>query len=247
MIDILVPVLGRPQNARPLVNSIEAATTVSFRINWVFTDGDHEQITASMATETGIPVTIAPGRGEYPRKMNEAYRYSDAWSSLHYPFVFLAADDLEFTVNWDHHLLDRMADPAVGVIATNDRANSQVKRGEFGTHCLIRRSYIDDQGGSLDGPGTVFHEGYDHNFVDRELCGLAQSRGQYAFARNSVVRHRHPLHDPHVPMDDTYKKGLANFQADRDLFFQRAAQWGYVGLSPQERRVARNMQAKARQ
>ena len=152
------------------------------------------------------------------------------------PFVFLGADDIQFTPGWSERALERM--DAHSVVATNDEANAQVKRGEFGTHCLVRRSYVTEVGGSLDGPGVLLHEGYDHNFVDRELCHLAQSRGQYAFAKDSVVRHKHPLWRT-ARWDATYRKALDKFHEDRMLFLERSVQWGYAGLSSPEQNMAR--------
>jgi hypothetical protein len=246
VIDILIPVLGRPERAQPLADNIHHATTVPHRIWWLCTEGDDLQIAACL--ETGHPVyTGVYQQGhEYPTKINLGFFVSDA-AGEHYPYVFNASDDLEFRRGWDDSALAVMEMDyfiPVNVVATNDQANSQVKKGQFGTHCLIRRSYINQQGGSLDGPGYVLHEGYDHNFVDRELCHLAQHRGVYAYAKNSVVRHHHPLHDHKIKMDATYRKGLANFRADQQLFWRRAAQWDYEGLSPQEKRIARNQLAK---
>ena len=247
MIDILIPVLNRPQRVTSLLNNIWNTTEVPYRILFLCTEGDAFQISVIPNTE-GILI-LSSGPGEYPRKINEGYRWTDNTATEHFPYVFNASDDLEFTPGWDTNALHLMhgeipGKPQISVVATNDKANSQVRKGQFGTHCLIRRSYIDEHGGSLDGPGLVFHEGYDHNFVDRELCHLAQSRGEFAYAKNSVVKHHHPLHDSHVQMDATYRKGLAGFHQDQLLFFQRAAEWGYVGLNPQERRVARNRLAK---
>ena len=75
------------------------------------------------------------------------------------------------------------------------------------THSLIRRTYIDDPGGWLDGPGIVLHEGYSHNFVDEELCGLARKRRVFRFAKNSIVEHLHP-HWGKAEMDKNISSGL---------------------------------------
>jgi len=124
------------------------------------------------------------------------------------------------------------------VVGTNDLANAQVRRGQFGTHCLIRRRYVTEQGGTADqGPGTVLYEGYDHNFVDRELCHLAQHRGVFVFARHSRVKHSHYLWKT-APKDPTYRKALRHYQEDYRLFLRRAHLWDFVGLSSQERKMA---------
>jgi hypothetical protein len=135
-----------------------------------------------------------------------------------------------------------MADsgPGYDVVATNDMANAQVKRGQFGTHNLIRRRYITERGGTAEGwngHGQVLYEEYDHNFVDRELCHVAQHRGVFVFARHSRVKHHHPLWRT-APDDPTYRKALKNFRSDQRLFLSRAHLWNHVGLSAPERKMA---------
>jgi hypothetical protein len=153
-------------------------------------------------------------------------------------FVFAAADDVTFEPGWDRVAL-KLAANRFHVVGTNDLANASVRRGQFGTHCLIRRRYVTDTGADGNGtPGTVLHEGYDHNFVDRELCHVAQHRHCFVFARNSRVRHRHPLWRT-APDDRTYRKALARFRDDQRLFLTRAHLWEYQGLSAQERKLAR--------
>jgi hypothetical protein len=228
MIDVFVPVLGRPRNAAPLVESFRAHSSQMDEITFICSPSDTPEIEACRATgENVLLADWEPGPADYARKMNFAF------SATERPWIFLGSDDIEFSEGWSEIALAQGG----SVIATNDLANQQVRRGQFGTHCLVSRAYVEEQGASLDGPGVLIHEGYDHNFVDRELCHLAQARRVYSFARDAVVRHRHPLWRT-ARWDATYRKGLANFQRDRDLFLTRAAQWGYVGLSTFERNVA---------
>jgi hypothetical protein len=228
MIDILVPVLGRPHRAAPLVQNIRDTTTVPHTITFVCSLGDEDQISECMVTEADmiITTTFPPGPGDYARKINGGFRGSDS------EWVFQAADDLTFQPGWAEAAL-KMADtgPGYDVVATNDMANGSVKKGLFGTHNLIRRRYVTAHG------GQVLHEGYDHNYVDRELCGWAQHRGVYVFARHSHVKHSHPLWRT-APQDDTYRKSLKKAGRDHKLFLSRAHLWGYHGLSAQERKMA---------
>jgi hypothetical protein len=230
MIDILIPVLGRPQNAAPLVQNIRDTTTVPHSIRFICSYGDDEQISECNVSDADMVLisTFPPGPADYARKINGGFRGSDS------EWVFQAADDLTFQPGWDTNAI-KMADsgPGYDVVATNDLANSSVKRGLFGTHNLIRRRYVTEHQA-----GVVLHEGYDHNFVDRELCGWAQSRGVFVFARHSHVKHSHPLFSRAVVRDATYEKSLANFHADQKLFYSRAHLWGYHGLSAHERKMA---------
>jgi hypothetical protein len=246
MIDILVPVLGRPQNAAPLVQNIRDTTTEPARVWFLSSPGDNEQIEvcAELASASiwenlwvsQIIVGWEPGHADYSRKINAGFVATGAMDEPS-EWLFMCADDVRFEPRWDTLALKSAGD-RYHVIGTNDLANAQVQRGQFGTHCLIRRRYVTEQGGTADNqPGVVLHEGYDHNFVDRELCHVAQSRGVFAFARHSRVRHYHPLWRT-APNDPTYRKALAKFRDDQRLFLSRAALWGFTGLSAPERKMA---------
>ena len=218
-VDVIVPCLGWPQNAQPLVDSL-AASGADARIVFVATGGDRPQIAACHATgATVLEVGWPAGRGDFARKINHGFQHTSS------DLFLMGADDLDFQPRWDVSAA-RMMYGRVGVVATNDKANRQVMRGEFGTHCLISRLYIEEKGGTGDNePGVVLYEGYDHNFVDRELCDVARSRKAFAFASQAVVAHRHPLWKT-AEWDATYTKALARFHQDQKLYTQRRRLWG---------------------
>lgn len=221
-VDIVIPVLARPANAQKVVDSIRANTTVPHTIMFVVSPTDDAEIEACMNTGAEVaPAHWQPGPGDGARKWNYGY----ALASGH-PFVFLAADDLEFTPDWDTIALTQAEVSGAGVVGTNDQANPLVKRGRHSTHSLVRRSYIDSVGGTfLDGPGVVYHEGYKHQWVDTELCKAAMDRRQWVFARRSVVIHHHPFYDKTVKLDTTYEKALGDASHDKRLYEQRVAAW----------------------
>jgi glycosyltransferase involved in cell wall biosynthesis len=215
MIDILVPVLGRSQNAQPLVDSIVSATKGTYRIIFICSPEDEEQIQACEATahDTWI-VDWDPGPGDFAKKINAAYILSDS------EWVFQGADDIRFSPGWDIEAL-KVASRGRSVIGTNDLKNPGVKRGQHSTHTLFSRAYIDKYGsGTIDGQGKIFHEGYDHQFTDNEFCQVAMRRGEWAFAKKAVVEHLHPYWGT-ASWDETYQKAVRNGQADQDLFNQR--------------------------
>lgn len=241
MIDILIPVLGRPDAVAPLVENIHAATVEPFRITFICSHGDEAEIDACMATgEDVIKMSRPAGRSDYPKKMNAAFRDTEG------EWVLLGSDDILFEHGWDTAALAAGDQAGAGVIATNDLANMQVRRGLFGTHCLVRRRYVLEQGASADGPGVLIHEGYDHNFCDREICGVAQSRKAYTFVLRSIIRHQHPHFNRGVSMDSTYRKGLANFRADQALFLKRSKLWGYMGMTSNEAAAAQGKTRRRR-
>ena len=235
MIDILIPVLGRPHRAAPLVDNIRAVTETPHTITFICSLHDEAQLKACLYSGLDHLIHFGQpaGAGDFAKKINRGFHDS----RLTGEWVFMGADDLTFEPGWDTTAL-KMAGDRFHVVGTNDLANAQVKRGQFGTHCLIRRRYITEMGGTADGgPGTVLYEGYDHNFVDRELCHTAQSRGVFVFARHSRVKHSHYLWKT-APKDSTYRKAMRRYQDDWRLFLSRAHMWGFVGLSGQERKLA---------
>jgi hypothetical protein len=216
---VVVPVLGRPQAAQPLADSLAEASKISHRLMFVCSPDDHTEIRA--CEETGADVIVTewePGRGDFSKKINLAYRTTDE------PYLFQAADDVRFHHGWDVEALDAIVDERYGVCGTNDDANPLVKRGQHSTHSLIARWYIDECGGSADGPGSVFSEAYWHQYVDNELVALAKQRGCFTFAAGSLVTHSHPIWRT-APDDDTYRKGNLHVRGDAALFAQRRRMW----------------------
>ena len=238
MIDILVPVLGRPGNVDSLIESIYRTTSVPHKVWFLTSPDDEAQREACLATDERI-IEVEGKHNQYPRKMNVGFRASTE------SFVLLAADDIDFQADWDTIALTMAEETGAGVIGLNDLANKQVMKGVWSTHPLVRRSYIMEQGGSLDGPGTLLHEGFDHNFVERELCGLAMQRGKWDFAPEAKVKHRHPIYRT-ATEDETYKKGQSTFRQDQLLFLERAKLWGEHGLLPGERAAIRQQEQQAR-
>jgi glycosyltransferase involved in cell wall biosynthesis len=221
VIDILVPVLGRPANAAPLVESIVEHTRSPYRIIFICSPEDHDEILACNATEA--EVVIAPfesGPGDFARKINWAFEHTlSEW-------VFQGADDIRFSARWDLEALKVARMRKCAVIGTNDLHNPAVKQGRHSTHTLFSRAYIDSHGsGTYDNTGLVFCELYDHQFVDTEFCETAMIRKEWAFARRAVVEHLHPYWGK-VAFDDTYTKALRATQADLDLYRQRSP--GYI-------------------
>lgn len=216
---VLVPVLGRPQRAQPVADSLAGASTLGCRLVFVCSPDDGKQIEA--CRQTGADVLVVPwepGRADWARKLNHAYRRTTE------PLLLLAADDVSFERRWDLEAAAVFAHHDVGVVGTNDLANPSVKRGHHSCHPVVGRGYADLHG-TIDGPGALVAECYWHQWVDSELVATARARGCWAFAPGSVVRHHHPLFDRRVVLDDTYRRGSglprAEALEERRLFEER--------------------------
>jgi GT2 family glycosyltransferase len=199
-VDVIVPVLHRPENVPTLLRSLRASTGLA-ECYFVCEPEDDEEIAAVLAE--GGRVLRFPGT--FARKVNHAYGLTDA------PWLLLVGDDVRFRPGWLDQALNIAERYHADVVGTNDLLNIRVIRGEHATHPLIRRAYVSRVGASWDGPGIVCHEGYRHWFVDDEITVAAQLRGVFQAALGSHVEH---LHDGSVP------EGV---EADQALFRQRCA------------------------
>lgn len=220
-IAVICPVLGRPQNARPLADSFRESGADAHLV-FVCSPGDDAEVEACLAV-AGVSVSVEfanwpSGPGDYARKIQLGYDLAVA------PYVLLGADDLRFHPGWDIALLAVAMEYDVGVVGTNDLGNGAVLAGRHSTHPLVARGYIDRFGGAWGEPGQVYHAGYSHNYVDVELVELAKARGCYAHCHQAVVEHVHPLWRK-GEMDDTYRRGSRDVQADRVLFETRQREW----------------------
>ncbi len=217
----LVPVLDRPQNLRPLVESFAASLVgenVRAHMLFLVNPDDHREL-AELRTQ-GLEHMVVPwpnGRCDYARKMNYGIHETiDDW-------VLLAADDLRFHPGWFRAAVDAHIRSGKLVVGTNDMVNPRVKAGEHATHPMLHRDYV--KFGTVDDPTVVLHEGYAHNSVDVEFCETAMSRDQWVFAHDSLVEHRHPTFDRTVRRDKTYTKGLRFALEDKRLVNARRRLW----------------------
>jgi hypothetical protein len=212
LVDIIVPVLWRAHTAGPFMASL-AATGELDRVQ-VTVAGCHADVGAlrSWSGHNVQLVKVADDRPTFAQKVNDVYRRTEA------PWLLLVGDDVEWRAGWLDALLACARETAAKVIGTND--GGLQARGEMSPHPLIDRRYVDTLGASWDGPGVVAHEGYRHNYVDREILAVAQARGTYAFCREALVRHLH--HGQGVSgVDSTYEVGTRHLQDDKALWRRR--------------------------
>lgn len=208
---VIVPVLRRPQNADPFMTSLRASTGLT-RVYVVADAMDVE--TKDAWREAGADEVITGSAGTFAAKVNTGYAFSKE------PWLFIVGDDVMFRPGWLDHAQHVARTQRASVVGTNDLANPRVMSGQHATHLLIARSYVDQQGASWDGPGSVCHEGYRHWFVDDEIVTTARQRGVWAMALGSIVEHMHPLFGK-GDNDEVYELGRSSAKADGELFRQR--------------------------
>jgi len=171
------------------------------------------------------PATVRMIVGEegktYAENVNSCVRRSSA------DWVLVVGDDCEFTPGWfeaAQALTDRF-----DVVGTNDSEagrtrNPAVANGSHADHFLIRRSYIDDEGSTLDGPGVTISEAYRHWYSDKEVIELAKARGVYGHAHDCRVIHHHPGYEGNESAreaDPIYMAAVDASEADRKTWMSR--------------------------
>jgi hypothetical protein len=118
---------------------------------------------------------------------------------------------------WLEEALDYME--SASVISFEDQCNPNLP----GTNFLIKREYIEKYSGVVDAPNTVFHQGYYHNYCDRELVAVAAGRSQFAKCAG-VLRHYHPIVD-RADWDAVYMMANSYMIDDSMLFASREKLW----------------------
>lgn len=214
---IIVPVMRRPGNAAPFMESLKSSGCAELVEVYAVTDTDDDETIDAWDAAGAIVVPFdssVNGPGTFAQKVNLGYSITAE------PWLFLTGDDVVFKPGWLDHL-QTVARDGYDVIGSNDLHNPRVVAGEHATHMLVRRSYVDELGASWDGPKIVAHEGYRHWFVDQEIVDVARSRGAFASAPFAHVEHRHPIWGL-APTDAVYELGQSHVLADQALYRERA-------------------------
>jgi glycosyltransferase involved in cell wall biosynthesis len=230
---VLVPAMKRPGNVTRLVDSFNASNDGTASLFYVCDTDDAEQIAA---VEAAGVVWIPADRGSsFACKINAGYEATT------HSWIFVTGDDVEFTPGWieaARNLSDRY-----DVIGTNDSEpgrvrNPKVAAGTHSDHFFVRRAYIDGEGSSLEGPGTVMAEAYFHWYGDVELIQLAKALGKFTPCLESRVIHHHPGYDGNEAAresDPVYMKAVEFSEVDQTSFKRRA------GLIEQRKTVGKDI------
>jgi glycosyltransferase involved in cell wall biosynthesis len=218
-VDVIVPVLGRSQNAAPFVESLRASTDRA--TIWVVVQAeDKETREAWLSADVDELVWATAEQVSFAQKVNLVFA-AENWANA--PWLFLCGDDVRFHPGWVEAAL--VMSENADVIGTNDLGPGVDET--FSPHLLINRVYVEERGASWDGPGVVCHEGYRHNYVDVEIIAVARQRGVWAMAMDSVVEHLHPFNGKGED-DATYRLGQSFVDADAAVWRERQAEFAQV-------------------
>ena len=218
---VLVPVLNRPQNVAPLVESFFSSGTpgtlhlvgdaVTDRATFDVTPR-HERVVWEQTRD----------KVSWPEKINLGIR-----RVRNADWYLFAADDVTFEPSWWDATQQLRDDPTIGVIGTNDSrdgtGNPRVAAGQHTVHPLVRGTYARDP--NLDG-GPFCVETVRHWYSDDLIVAVAQQRGAWAFCKEAVIEHHHPYWYPNIiPLDATYQLGESTAEQDRRNAQEWATKW----------------------
>lgn len=220
---------------KPILDKLEPPTVVADKpmmehvdviVPYVRAANKKRLVESFIATNDGTAtLMIGQSEGEgllrtYAENVNAEYKHT------HADFIAVVGDDVEFTEGWIDEA--RKLSDRYDVIGTNDSEDGRVRNpdvaaGRHADHFLIRRSYIEDEGASLSGPGVVINEAYKHFYSDKELVELAKARGVFGFAAECRIIHHHPGFDGREDLreaDPTYMRAVEHSEADRITFMK---------------------------
>lgn len=217
---VVLPVLNRPRRVAEVLASVrDSEREVPLRPLFMLCSGDVKELRFVRETTADFAV-MGVGRkpGDYARKINAAVDMTQE------PWIFTGADDLAFRAGWAEEAIAFAEKGGFRAVGVNDLGRWATRRGANPSpHFLVHRSYVLEWG-TVDQPGLLFHEGYDHNYVDTEFLWTAHARGEYGHCAAAVVEHLHPVwRKGH--RDEVYKLGQRHASRDHRLFLRREKLW----------------------
>lgn len=210
MLDIYIPTL-RTERIESIVENISNTTLIPYRIYFILEKSDFERLNGLQRKE----LLLNKRSPTYAGAINSAYEQTDG------KFFFCGADDLKFYPDWASIALEKMDE--YSVVGTNDMLNIHVKAGDHATHYLVKRSYIEKYGGTIDDSYPVLYE-YLHNYCDTEFIQTAIKRHEFIPCLDSVVKHEHWTNNK-AKMDDVYQKSHETKTQDLETFNSRSCLW----------------------
>jgi len=208
-IAVIIPTFNRTDKLERAAKNVHENTTISHRIYFVIEPG--EWASFNEIKRIGESLIISKYPGCHTGAANTAYE------ETYEPFFMLANDDFNFHPGWDIEAMSKMVD-GVSVVGVNDGM------GQYTPITFVRRSYIQEQSGSMDTKNTLYFPGYNHNYVDTEFAETAKKRGVWTECPESVVEHLHWTYNK-SPMDKTYEKSHATASQDQLLYESRRILW----------------------
>ena len=218
---VVVPAM-RAEQIEPLADSFDEFIPDDIMAAlYIVCDPDNDELIEAVSATGWLPL-ISDRGSTFAQKANHAYANTDE------DWLLLIGEDCRFTPGW----LDgpRALSTRYDVIGTNDAPEGEVKNpdvaaGRHADHWFTRRSYIDEQGACLEGPGVFCPEAFYHWWTDKEVIELAKARGVFTPCLDSHIVHLHPGYDGDEAAraaDPVYMKAVEWRERDETTWRRRA-------------------------
>jgi glycosyltransferase involved in cell wall biosynthesis len=217
-IAVVVPVLNRPKNVKPFIESFLATTPLD-KAEVIFVTSSSCQDEIDEIKKFSGPIRIEIASDDI---LSWAKRINYGISKTTQSWILCAADDVVFHQNW-FELAQDASQGFSGILGTNDLGHPATIGGWHSTHPIVARDYVMSQG-TMDEPGKLCHEGYNHNYVDVEMIHTAMKRGCWKHLKDCIIEHNHPAWNKNS-WDDVYQKGQEKVSQDGALWQKRKAQF----------------------
>lgn len=207
----LIPTYGRAPKLEKLLKNFNETSSVA-NIYFIVHPKDLE--TVNEVQRLGAKMILL--KGEYVACINNGVKLTTE------PFVLCAADDVEFTKDWDKKLLKEMEDPNICIVGGIDSWPIS-KSGVHISHPLIRRSYIKD---------NLYYPGYTHYMCDIELIQQGWKDQCVKVLPEILIEHKHPEVKTAL-VDQTYIKSRMYLSRDKIIYDKRRKNfevWNFQGM-----------------
>lgn len=205
-VSVILPTMGRAEQALRCIERMRATAGHPFELVVVVeVDETGYRYLRERLSQDDIVLFRAEHKGP-------VYGWNEGAAAASGGALMLAGDDLEPEDGWLTTALSHFSD-TVGFVGLNDGYWDGEQH--FATHFLATRDHLMRvQGGCLAIPV------YKHYSFDVEMTFRARAAGEYAWARDAVVRHDHPYWGTRQ-WDDTYLRGKPWAALDKKLFYRR--------------------------
>lgn len=225
-VTIIIPVLNRPKNVKPLIESYLKNSPID-KTEMLFVTSSFcvEEIDEIKKYSGPITIAIAPDDVKsWAKRINWGINYSKTNTRLSNTssWILCGADDIVFHKDW-FDVAKRGSTNFVGILGTNDLGNPACTSGSHSTHPIVSRQYIEEFG-TLDEKGKLCYEGYIHNYVDAEMVATARKRKMWKPLLDCIIEHNHPAWKKGT-WDEIYQIGKDTFSVDQKTFVQRISKF----------------------
>lgn len=208
---IILPSAHRPVELERYLTALYSSKYDQHPIELLVSIIDDDTESAKVLSKFSIEPVWIRTNDDYGR--GQLWACTELYKLAHGEWIALMADDLVPSPGWlDEALLAMSSLSSPGVVAFNDLHSDG---NLYAAHSLVGRKFVDEYLG-----GRLFPPYYKVWWVDREISDKAKAVGLYAWAKKSVVEHRHWNWNL-AKVDQTYADAIPFYGSDEKVYISR--------------------------